>query len=156
VPGDGGDIAMAEAPRLRWQTPAGWVEAGDNPMRVVTFQAAPRTECYVSALPGDGGGLAGNLNRWRRQMGAEPMTPGELEALPTVDMLGEPVPLLDVSGTFTSMRGASSPGFRMLGAVRLLPGRSVFVKMTGPDGEVAAQREAFVALCASLRLEDGA
>lgn len=147
---------MADAPDLQWDAPAGWVEASAGPMRVVSFQAAPRTECYVSALPGDGGGLAGNLNRWRRQMGAEPLTADALNALPAVDLLGEPVPLLNVAGTFTSMQGASSPEYRMLGAVRLLPGRAVFVKMVGPDTEVAAQREAFVAFCESLRFGDGA
>ena len=40
---------------------------------------------------------------------------------------------------------------RMLGAVSILDGQAVFVKMTGPDAEVNAERDNFIAFCQSLK-----
>jgi len=108
-------------------------------------------ECYIAELGGLGGGVAANLNRWRRQVGADPLSEAALADLPGITVLGQSVPLLDVEGTFQGMSGAARADSRLLGTVVPAEGRTFFIKMVGPSAEVAAQREAFVAFCESLR-----
>ena len=53
-------------------------------MRVATFRAGEgesAVEIAVSQFPGDVGGLLANVNRWRKQVGLEPVTE---EQLPSV------------------------------------------------------------------------
>jgi len=65
-----------------WTAPDEWERAPARSMRLVTYFAGGDTsaECYVSLLPGDGGGLESNLNRWYEQMGVQPLSPEEIEA----------------------------------------------------------------------------
>lgn len=60
-----------------WSPPANWrrVEE-DAPMRLATFVAelpGGEAEVLVSRFPGDVGGELANVNRWRRQMGLDPI-----------------------------------------------------------------------------------
>jgi hypothetical protein len=141
---------------LRWDAPEGWVRAGERPMRVVTYQPedAPEAECYVTVLNGDGGGMERNLNRWREQMGMDPMMEADLAALPMIEVLGKQCPVLELTGDFTGMQGGTQEDQGMLGLVCLLDDQSVFVKMVGPKEAVHNARAGFEAFCKSLRLED--
>jgi hypothetical protein len=140
---------------LRWVVPKGWEEAPPRPMRLVTFATPGGCECYVSQLAGDGGGMAANLNRWRGQMGLAPLDDAWIAALERVTVLGEEAPLIEMTGTYTAMSGAAQPGARFLGVAAEAGGWMWFVRMTGPDEAVAAQRDAFLAFCRSLTLEEG-
>lgn len=132
--------------------PSGWTMGADRPMRLVTFTIDDRenTECYTTVLAGSGGGLEANVNRWRGQMGQSPLTPGEVAALPTIQMLGRQAVLVEVKGEYTGMDGAAQPESMMLGAICALPTQTLFVKMSGPEAAVAAERENFVSFCESL------
>jgi len=129
-----------------WTAPNGWTQGPEKAMREVTFLAGEKreVECYVAALGGDGGGLAANLNRWRQQMGQEALTEAEIAALPTLPMLGTQAKQIEIERS-------GGAGDVVLGAVCLLPDRSVFVKMLGPKAAVDAQRAAFVAFCGSIQ-----
>ena len=136
---------------LRWTAPEGWTDQGPRPMRAVSFQVGEATECYVSIIGGEGGGLVANLDRWSGQFGGSPLTPEELDALPRVTVLGRSCPLLEVHGTFTdTMKGVVHADQALLGVPCVRAEGSVFVKMTGPADEVAAARADFEAFCASL------
>ncbi len=141
---------------LVWEPAPGWTQAPPAPMRLATFRAGPErsVECWIVALPGSAGGLDANVGRWLGQMGRPPLD-GGVDSLPRIAALGRPSPFLDVTGDYTDTNGAVRPGWRMLAVACALPARSVFVKMIGPAADVAAQRDAFVAFCASLR-EEGA
>lgn len=130
---------------LAWAPPAGWTEGPEKAMREVTFLAGEKreVECYVTALGGDGGGLAANLNRWRSQMGRPDLTAAEIGALPKITMLGTEASLVEIE--------RDGGGDVVIGAVCLRPDRSVFVKMLGPKSSVEAQRSAFVEFCKSIR-----
>ena len=55
---------------------------------------------------------------------------------------------------YTGMGDAqATPGVMMLGLPVLISGRAVFLKMLGPEAEVAAQRDNFLAFAASLTLD---
>ncbi len=146
--------AGAEAAGLAWDLPEGWEERPPSALRQGDFRvpALPDLECYVTVSPGDGGGVVPNVDRWRRQMGLPPMAAGEAEGLPRIPVAGRSGPLVDLRGTFAGMGGGTArEGWRMLGAVGVLPGATIFVKMTGPEAAVAAERTRFLALAASLR-----
>lgn len=142
--------------QLKWDTPEGWSEAPASSMRDVNLSFGPDGigECYVARLPGAAGGLESNVNRWRKQMGQGDLSAEEIAALPKIDIFGVPASLVTIDGSFTGMGGAATiDDARMLGAVLMTPNGALFVKMTGPKDLVAANREAFEAFTASLRLE---
>jgi hypothetical protein len=133
-----------------WQAPAGWTQGPPKTARLVTFNVGA-TECYVAVLGGDGGGLLSNVNRWRGQMGATPLTDADVAGLARAKVFGQDCPLMEAPGNYTDMGGAQHAGFLMVGTICSLGDQSVFVKMVGPEAEVRAERERFVAFLASLR-----
>jgi hypothetical protein len=137
---------------LAWTAPEGWTRGGDRPMRLVTYTIGD-SECYITVLGPGGGGLLANLNRWLAQFGQAPLDESGLAALPTVMVLGGESPMLEAEGDFTGMDGTAQSAQRLLAVVRLLPDKSVFIKMTGPSADVEAQRDAFIAFCESLRTQ---
>lgn len=144
APGSSGGVSFA--------APKGWVQGAERPMRVVTFHPAGNmeAECYVATLGGDGGGLLANLNRWRSQLGAGPLSQAEVDALPKAKVFGADCPVVEVEGDYTGMSGEPRHDFALLGTARLLPQAAIFVKLIGPRDVVAAERERFLAFCASL------
>jgi len=146
--GAGMDGAPAAQPAFAFDLPAGWTEIAPTQMRSPNFAVTGKSkiECYVTVLPGGGGGLAANLNRWRKQMGLADLGDAELAALPRVKVLGADAPLLQIEGKFNGVDGSA------MTAVALdRPGAAVFVKMVGPAADVRGETENFKALCASLR-----
>jgi hypothetical protein len=141
--GGGDGPASPASPPLSWTLPAGWKELPATQMRVGNFAVPTRAglECYVTVLPGGGGGLAANLNRWRKQMGQGDLSDAEIAALPRVAALGGDAALLLVEG---------GGGRAMAGVALERAGSAVFVKMTGASADVAAETANFKALCASL------
>lgn len=140
--------------KLQYDTPAGWTKQADKPMRLVTFKPANATssECYVSLLGGDAGGVANNVQRWRGQMGLADLAAAELAKLPKLAVLGREATLVDLSGKLTdSMTNRTIENARFLGLICPLEGWTLFAKMTGPEAEVTTQKEAFISFCRSLR-----
>jgi hypothetical protein len=145
--GDPHGALSAPAPALAWDVPEGWQSLAATSLRTGNF-AAPGLDglqCFITLLPGDGGGLAANLNRWRGQMGLADLTQEEIDALPRVRALGVDVPLLVAEG-----EGPEGPS-ALAGIAVERAGGAVFVKMTGTTADVRAELDRFKALCASLR-----
>jgi hypothetical protein len=144
--------SSAKGPVWSWASPAGWVARPASRFRVADFRLAndERVECYVTVLGGTGGGEWANIDRWRAQMGLGPRAIGESRALPTLPMLGGEATFVELSGAYEGMGGIRVDDALLIGAIRQLPGRTVFVKMTGPAASVEPERERFLAFCASL------
>ncbi|MSR47032.1 MAG: hypothetical protein EXS13_08200 [Planctomycetes bacterium] len=140
---------------IEWSAPSGWTRDPDRATRVATLRPpnTTQTECAITSLSSDGGGIKSNVDRWRGQIGLGPISVDELADLPTVTLCGKEGVLLDLIGAFEdSMNQRSIPQARMLGAMVLLGDRSLFVKMTGPETEIDdVVRDAFRELCASLK-----
>jgi hypothetical protein len=137
-----------------WVTPEGWTQQTGLPMRDLsfTFGAEGEGECYLSRLPGAGGGLAPNVNRWRGQMGLDPLTDAEIAALPKRTIFGLEGTFIDISGAFSGMgSGPGKENYRMLGVILASDAGAVFVKMTGPAELIAANLPNFDAFTASLQ-----
>ncbi len=141
----------AQVAELAYSVPDGWLQVAPTAMRAANFLVGgdPETECYVTLLAGDGGGALANANRWRGQVGASPLSSADYDALPRVAMLGGEGSIVEAAGTFTSGERKIDEAL-LIGAVRLLPDRAVFVKLIGPRAKVEPAREDFLAFCRSL------
>ena len=143
---------------FRFATPVDWeVSTEESMMRIVDCKFGPQGEgeCYVSFLQGTGGGVLENVNRWRKQMGMEPLPEGAEATMQRVRILKASGYLFDETGTFSGMQGSEAKeNYRMLGAV--LPaedmGLTIFVKMTGPAEVVAANANDFYRFCGNLEI----
>ena len=135
---------------LAFDLPEGWTDLGPSGMRLVNLSAGEDTQCYVIQLAGEAGGLLENLNRWRSEVGLGPIRAEDVADLEQVELLGEPCPVLEVSGEYQGMGAESGAGRTLLATLRIRSEGSVFVKMVGPEAEVAAHRSGFLAFVRSL------
>lgn len=139
---------------LVYDVPEGWTEKPGSMMRDLnfTFGANGEGECYIARLPGAGGGLAANVNRWRTQMGAPSLSDEEVAALPTRPLFGQPARFVTVDGTFAPGMGSNQtfPNYRLLGLILASDAGAVFVKMTGPKELVEQHSAAFDQFVSSL------
>jgi hypothetical protein len=107
-------------------------------------------EVSVVPLAGDGGGAAANVNRWRRQLGLEPLEDAQIhKELRSLDVAGGKAPYVDLTG-----RDPTGPQ-RVLGAWIVHGGRTWFIKMKGSPELVGKQQAAFEAFVSSIRFADG-
>lgn len=135
--------------------PKGWSPTPPKPMRELDFSiaGAPEIECYVMTLKGDGGGIEANIDRWREQMGQAPLAAGEIDRLQRIPLFGVSGALVELRGDYQGMDGPKRSDQALIGVIGSLPDRTVFIKMIGPANAVAAQREAFLEFCKSMRLK---
>ena len=80
--------------KIEWTLPENWKQVpGERPMRAATFevgQGEQRLEIVVSVFPGDAGGLAANINRWRNQVNLPPLSDADLSrSLEPISNAGE-------------------------------------------------------------------
>ncbi len=152
--GNTGKADSADELPFTWNTPEGWSRQTGLPMRDLSFSFGENGEgeCYLSRLPGAGGGLVANVNRWRGQMGQEPLSEEEVAALPSKSLFGLEGTFIDVTGDFSGMGAAETKkDYRLLGVILTSEAGAVFVKMTGPADLVAANEANFDQFCASLQ-----
>lgn len=152
-----GDQDQGGKGQLVWEAPEGWTEVPSTAMRDANMRFGPQQEgeCYLTRLPSGGGGLAANVNRWRKQMGQPPIGADEVAALPTRQLLGFPATLVSLQGTFTGMGAAPKENHGLHGLILELGGGALFVKMTGPSDLVTANETQFDAFCQSLNVSTG-
>ena len=142
-------------PNFIWDTPEGWTELAPTQLRAANFlvDAESNAECYLTILPGMGGGLVDNVNRWRGQIGLAPQSTTEIEALPKRSLFGNPATIIDLQGAYKGMGDNAVPGSALLGAILSMPEGMLFVKMTGPAEVVDANRDAFDSFCNTLDID---
>lgn len=156
--------ATVRTPTLEFALPAGWTQqTAASAMRAA--QVAVPGEAGAAELvlfyfgPGQGGGVESNFERWRGQMEADPRIAPERGELA---VNGLRISWIDVRGTLlpsTMGSGPSTPqpGSRLIGAVIEGEGEGEgeggpwFLKLTGPEATLVAQREAFFELLRSVR-----
>ncbi len=142
LPADSTSPAADPGP-LTWQAPAAWTAKPLGPMRKGSFLVlgtdGAEADFSIVSFPGDAGGLAQNLNRWRGQLKLAALSPDELSAAATPLAVGNlQFTVIDFAG-----QGATGPT-RILGAVLTLPDQSYFFKLMGPDATVESARAAFL------------
>jgi len=164
-PDDMSSQPVAAGPSIQadWQLPDGWaaITPAPPPAAFAFSLGDPADEltATVTALPGAGGGLLPNLNRWRRQLGLPPLASPDQADLNLIDMLRA----APAANNRTQAPGAvpavgvdllSSDGqTRTLAAVWPDPSRNAtwFFKLTGTADPVAAAAADFRQFVASTR-----
>jgi hypothetical protein len=148
LPADGAHPAVAGRPTVsedaagqglpEWQPPSDWKAQPPGQMVLASFavgdEQSGKATVSISAFPGDVGGLAANVNRWRRQIGLGEVAETDLDKLvTTLEVAGGSAKLVD-------MTGASA---RLVGAIVPHGGQTWFYKLMGDEKVVGQQKEAF-------------
>ena len=126
-----------------WTVPAGWQEGQLAQFLVTKFviqNGDASAAVNVSQLAGDGGGLAANVNRWRKQLGQTPATDEDIAKLPTIDASGVQATMVQINGTDARSGKAAS----LVGVVLPLNGQTWFYKLMGDKDVVLQQVPAFI------------
>ncbi len=150
-PIDGSSSTLAAATvqsegKPNWQVPSGWKEVPGGQFLVAKFVLAgdggAQAAVNVSSSAGDGGGLAANVNRWRKQLGLSDLSNDELaKAAKAVETAGGKATFVEMSGT--DARSPDRIGTRLVGAMVPQSGQTWFYKLMGDAKVVEAQKDAF-------------
>lgn len=152
APSMNGEVAPPPAPTnpLRWKLPKGWTETAGGGMRFATLNppGPGKVELSVVCLPGEAGGELANVNRWRGQIGLEPLDEKALSASrQNVKSKAGTVSVFD----FTSQGQAQS---RMItGSLTTKDGNTWFLKLMGDAAPVAKARPDFMRYLETLHLD---
>lgn len=147
--GASSDTASAGGGKPTWQVPAGWQEAAAGQFLVAKFMISGgngQAAVNVSMSGGDGGGLAGNINRWRGQLGLSPLADDQLGAA-SLDTSAGKASLVDLSG-HDARTGQDA---RLLGVIAPQGGRTWFYKLMGNAQVVESQKDAFLKFVQSAK-----
>lgn len=143
-------VATASGAGLTWKGPAHWTDKGASGMRKGTFtingENGAAAELAITAFPGDVGGEAANVNRWRGQLQLAPLSEAEVvRSIERIEFAGLKVGLVDLRN---DVNGVTT---RMLGAFVAHQGATWFFKLTGPDALVAKEKGAFLDFVKTIR-----
>lgn len=140
---------------FRYQSPEGWEaqppidKAGVHIPLVLRVRGdGQEAEMTGMSLPGDGGGLAMNVNRWRRQVGLAPASEAEIRReARNLKAADQPAVYVDLSGP-----GAGAAR-RTLGVLLPHGGNTWFFTLKGPPELVGKEQAHFEAFIASIRFD---
>ncbi len=146
-----GAAAASQAASVKWQAPGDWQPQALTDMINRGHYLLPGTTggqavLTISAYAGEAGGLAANVNRWRRQLGLAE-DPAAAGAMVPVVVGGHSIATCYFDGQKPDGSAAA-----MAGGVLSLPGETWFFKMNGSKDAVAAARPAFDAFLKSLQI----
>jgi hypothetical protein len=141
-------VPAASANKPSWQVPAGWQEVAAGQFLVAKFtltgDGGATAAVNVSSSPGDGGGLAANVNRWRGQLGLPPIS----EILTTkLDVAGGKAQMVDMSGT----NAQTGQPAQLTGVIVQQNDQTWFYKLMGDAKVVESQKDAFTQFVKSAK-----
>ena len=131
-------IPAEPAPPESWSlaTPSSFEKA-----RFTVSEFAGSANVSMTVLQGDGGGLLQNVNRWRGQLGLDPIEQKDLQTeLKPVMTLSENARLVDINGT----SNRSQLEERMVGVIVPQGELTWFYKLIGTPSVVEKSREEFL------------
>ena len=141
---DSADPTEAVISGFRFHVPSGWRRTELTPAQQgfidARFEIPASGDDVKLTLSTIGGGVQANIERWQGQFR---MAPGVSPASETVDVDGITVTLVDLRGEFQGMNQAAQPGWRMLGAAFEGQPRDFYIKLTGPESEIASLHDQF-------------
>ena len=129
-----------------WDKPKSWTQKLGGSMRVVSFSLAKSDlDVSIVQLGGSAGGLVANINRWRGQLSLADET--EENILTSLKKESS-----KISGFSWIQLSNESESF--LVSIYNLPGLTLFVKAKGSIKTIDAEKENFLNLCKSIRVND--
>ncbi len=145
-----GTVAADGSGLPQWEIPKGWeaVPGGQFLVAKFTVGGSQAAAVNVSTSAGDGGGLAGNVNRWRKQIGLQDLSTADLEKSVTlVETPQGKVSMVDMSGTDVR----TGQPTRTIGAMLRVGDQAWFYKLMGPSDIVEREKQAFTQFIQSAR-----
>jgi hypothetical protein len=143
-PAAGSPDIPINAASIRWTLPAGWEEKPPDGIRLGSFaikgENGGHAEVAITSFPGSVGTELDNVNRWRRELGLEPVEPG--------DVASEPVTVDSNQGKLYDLPGKSA---RTVVAMIPRNGSSWFIKLRGDTPTVTAAKPVFLDFLKSVR-----
>lgn len=136
---------------MTWELPDHWREHPDNPpMRLATFLAdGPEgtVEIALSRFPGDVGGVLANINRWRSQVGLDPVTAADLDDL---------LELFSNDGTEGYFVHLEGPNTHMLaaGIFEVAINQTWFVRVTTDAASAGALKDEVLEFAKSFKADE--
>lgn len=170
IPGQAGQVPPGHPPTGRsgevvWSVPVGWTEQPPSSnMRIAQYvmdgPGGPG-ECVVYYFgPNQGGDSMANAQRWAGQF-SQPDGRSSVELMTMTEVEGARVPVrvVEVTGTYEGgMTMSQQPfepktGHMLLGGIADGPDAPWFFKFTGPEATVRSQKDAFLGMMTSVRVE---
>jgi len=145
--------AVAQGSNPQWTTPENWAPGRPSQMRKGSFavigEGGLALDISITAFPGDVGGIASNVNRWRGQLGLSPVDPQTAEGLITrMPINGKECLLVDLVSE-QPIAGRTVP-VRMIVGTIMHEGASWFFKMAGDAPLADEERDGFIAFLQSV------
>lgn len=130
-----------ESGKPLWVVPPGWQEAPAGQFLIAKFVVAgdggAQAAVNISASAGEGGGVAGNVNRWRKQLGLGELPEVEItKAVTAVDVEGGKAMFVELSGT----DARTGQPAHLVGAIVPQSGQTWFYKLMG-DGKIVEREK---------------
>ena len=147
------ETAGSERPAVPWTVPAGWEEKPASGMRVASYAVkrpdGRSADISVVAMGGGAGGELENVNRWRNQIGLDPVTEADLAGLRSIIPAGNrQVVMYELDGKKAVLDDKYTA--RTLAAILPAGEMTVFFKITGENALVAEQKPQFLAWIKSV------
>jgi hypothetical protein len=126
-----------------WTVPDGWKEVPAAQFLLaeysITGANGAKAEVNVAQLSGSGGGVLPNVNRWRGQIGLDPVDESGLATVTTtMAVAGGQATFVDMSG-----KDMSGEAIRLVAAIVPVGDQTWFYKLMGDEKVVAGQKDAF-------------
>jgi len=124
--------------------PAEWTEVAPKQFQLARFTVGEGEQKAEIAVSRAGGDRGANINRWRGQLGLNPLSPEELKTA------GQPFEVGTKTGELVEIVAEE----RALLGVMIPDGdQSWFIKLTGSAAAAAKERSRFEVFAKSLKLE---
>jgi len=140
-----GDVNQADG--LTFDLPDKWQRGGNRPMRVATFtvdQDGKQLEITLTRLGVNSGSMLANVNRWRGQIGLEPIDQATLDKdTLSLDVTGENAPY------FVLTDAKVEKAIYVVVVER--PDHKLFIKLMGDRGLAESEKSAFQEFVESIR-----
>ena len=143
-----------EANSLAWAAPDNWVAKSLGAMRRGSFTVKGQggdADLSIFVFPAATNPLLANINRWRGQVGLEPIAEAQLATESTpLETNGFKFAVVDLLGK----QPGSDTSVRVLGAILYRGDEAWFFKLGGPDSVVAAEKTAFLGFLRTVRVSN--
>jgi len=138
------------------QPPASWMKSSGDPLRLLSYQIVDEAHAQGAGvslvmLGGGAGGILENINRWRAQIGLQPLDESALagESQRLVTRLGEAT-VVDMSGK--PEKGDPSKDGRIIAAILPLGDRTFFFKLRGNSDLAERRKQEFLKWIDTVRI----
>ena len=136
---------------LQYQSPTGWSPGKSGGMRKAAFGIADdagKAECTIIALAPAAGELLPNVNRWRDQLGLEPLEEDSLSSAV------KPMTVGGAAGNYVSlMKSTETPSKATIVAMIPYGGQIWFFKLTGDAAIVEREADNFDQFLSSVTFD---